>query len=76
MQIMRVAESCQLSNKAEFVVEPHYITNHQKKKSKGMNICLGSENVKSTTMKNSSKVPFSNMALVGHLDFDITLTLT
>ena len=31
MQIMRVAQSCHLGNKAEFVLGPHQITNHQKR---------------------------------------------
>jgi len=30
MQLIRVAQSCQLGNKAEFDLEPNYITNHQK----------------------------------------------
>ena len=30
MQITRVAQSCHLGNKAEFFLEPHYITNHLK----------------------------------------------
>jgi len=33
MQIARVAQSCHLGNTAEFVLGPHYITNHQKKRS-------------------------------------------
>ena len=31
MQITRVAQSCQFGNKAEFVLGPHYIMNHQNK---------------------------------------------
>ena len=31
MQITRVAQSCHLANKAEFVLEPYQITNHQNK---------------------------------------------
>jgi len=29
MQIRRVAQSCYLGNKAEFVLGPHYITNYK-----------------------------------------------